>query len=67
MSASLADRRSGFAAPAIKTEVGAVVTEAIVGHLQAAATGGPAAGALRLAFCYAPSQHALRVPRQAER
>jgi hypothetical protein len=45
MSASLADRRSGFAAPAIETEVGAVVTEAIVGHMRPAATGGPAAGA----------------------
>jgi hypothetical protein len=52
MSASLADHRIGVAVPAIRCEVGAAVTELIVGYVPlAAAPNGPAAAALRLAFC----------------
>ena len=52
MSASLADRRFGGAVPAIQYEVGAAVTELIVGYVPlVAAPNGQAAGALTLAFC----------------
>jgi len=52
MSASLADHRIGVAAPAIRCEVGAAITELIVSYAgPAAAPNGQAAAVLTLAFC----------------
>jgi hypothetical protein len=52
MSASLADRRLGAAMPDIQYEVGAALTELIVGYVPlVAAPNGQVAGALTLAFC----------------